>query len=288
MKGEHDKLNDKIREQNKVIEENDIALDKEMRILDDKDLIKKQTAIVNQLKQEQGKVNIDISIAESRVKDLENAQKMTLDSIQDLLIEKKKFDKDNADTEAKIAGRGMTEAEQKAKQIDAEKEQIKKIQNSLKFEKETANHIMRRLEDEEKKAREMLEEKMKLQSMLHQLTEDLTDAKTIARQHRDEIIKLDIKKSQLLSLEEKLKTDLGAITEENDFYIKKNTDFEIDNARLNQEIHTTLQKIDINYLLKEVDIEDLRLLSQNNKMMTSALHNLLGKWEIIQKNEVEK
>jgi hypothetical protein len=47
MKGEHDKLQDKIREQNKIIEENDIALDKEMRILDDKDLIKKQTAIVN-------------------------------------------------------------------------------------------------------------------------------------------------------------------------------------------------------------------------------------------------
>jgi hypothetical protein len=39
--------------------------------------------------------------------------------------------------------------------------------------------------------------------------------------------------------------------------------------------------------LKEVDIEDLRLLAQNNKMMTSALHNLLGKWESIQKNEVE-
>jgi hypothetical protein len=110
-----------------VIEENDIALDKEMRILEDKDLIKKQTAIVNQLKQEQGKVNIDISIAESRIKDLENAQKMTLDSIKDLIIEKKKFDKENADTEGKIAGRGMTEAEQKAKQIDAEKEQIKKI-----------------------------------------------------------------------------------------------------------------------------------------------------------------
>ena len=135
MKVEHDRLQDKIREQNRVIEENDIALDKETRILDDKDLIKKQVATVNQLKQEQGKVNINISIAESRIKDLENAQKMTLDSIRDILIEKKKFDKDNADTEAKIAGRGMTEAEQKAKQIDAEKEQIKKIQNSLKFEK---------------------------------------------------------------------------------------------------------------------------------------------------------
>jgi hypothetical protein len=110
-KAEHDKLADKIKEQNKIIEENDILLDKERRILEDKDLVKKQTTIVNQLNQERGKVHIDISIAESRIKDLENAQKMTLGSIQELLIEKKKFDKENTDIEAKIAGRGMTEAE---------------------------------------------------------------------------------------------------------------------------------------------------------------------------------
>ena len=126
-KAEHDKLADKIKEQNKIIEENDILLDKEKRILDDKDLVKKQTTIVNQLNQERGKVHIDISIAESRIKDLENAQKMTLGSIQELIVERKKLDKDNTDIEAKIAGRGMTEAEQKAKQIDAEKEQLKKI-----------------------------------------------------------------------------------------------------------------------------------------------------------------
>jgi len=69
------------------------------------------------------------------------------------------------------------------------------------------------------------------------------------------------------------------ITEENEFYQKKNADFEADNLRLNKEIASTIQKIDVNYLLKEVDIEDLRLLAQNNKMMTSALHNLLSKWE---------
>jgi hypothetical protein len=50
---------------------------------------------------------------------------------------------------------------------------------------------------------------------------------------------------------------------------------------LNKEIAATIQKIDINSLLKEIDIEDLRLLAQNNRMMTGALHNLLGKWETI-------
>ena len=42
----------------------------------------------------------------------------------------------------------------------------------------------------------------------------------------------------------------------------------------------------INTLLKEVDIEDMRLLAQNNKMMNSALHGLISKWESIQGNKL--
>ena len=73
------------------------------------------------------------------------------------------------------------------------------------------------------------------------------------------------------------------LLEENDFYKKKNDEFEAENEQLNKEIFAYIQKIDINTLLKEVDIEDLRLLAQNNKMMTSALHQMLTKWETIQK-----
>lgn len=31
----------------------------------------------------------------------------------------------------------------------------------------------------------------------------------------------------------------------------------------------------------------MRILAQNNKMMNSALHNLIGKWEQIQKSEIK-
>ncbi len=71
--------------------------------------------------------------------------------------------------------------------------------------------------------------------------------------------------------------------DENEFYIKKNQEFEHENEKLNAEIQQTIQKIDINTLLKEIDIEDMRLLAQNNKQMNSALANLINKWESIQK-----
>lgn len=117
------------------------------------------------------------------------------------------------------------------------------------------------------------------------MNEDLTDGRALAGRNREEIIKLQIRYSQLHSQEDKLKGELKTLTEENDFYKKKNAEFEADNEKLNKDIASNIQKIDINYLLKEVDIEDLRLLAQNNKMMNSALHNLIGKWETIQKLE---
>jgi len=67
-----------IKDNNKEIEDNDIALDKERRKLDDRDLKKKQQATTTALRQECNKVNIDISIAESRIKDLEGLKEMTM------------------------------------------------------------------------------------------------------------------------------------------------------------------------------------------------------------------
>lgn len=160
---QQEKLLAAVREFNRQIEEHDIELDKEKRRLDDKNLLKKQQETVMQLKQDNNKVHIDISIAESRIKDLEGLKDMTMSQIKDILTEKRKVDKENADIDTKIQGRGVSEQEQKAKQFDAEREQIKKIQNSLKFQKETANNVMERLKEEETKAKDMLDEKIKQQ-----------------------------------------------------------------------------------------------------------------------------
>jgi hypothetical protein len=65
-----DKLNGYIKDLNKEIEEHDVCLDRERRKLDDRNLLKKQMEVTMQLKQDTNKVNIDISIAESRIKDL--------------------------------------------------------------------------------------------------------------------------------------------------------------------------------------------------------------------------
>ena len=241
-----------------------------------------------QLDQEFSKVKIDITISESRIKDLEGLRDMTLSQIQDLIADKRKTEKENQEIDARIQGRGMTEAEIKAKQTDAEQEMIKKIESSLVQHTDNAGFTNDRLAEEEKEGKEMLESKIKQQTTLIQINEDLAEGKALAAKNREEIIRLQIKHSQLITLDEKLKKESKILADENVFYHKKNEEFELENAKLTKEISATLQKIDINNLLKEVDIEDLRLVAQNNKQMTSALHQLLNKWENISKIEADK
>lgn len=92
-------------------------MDKEKRKCDDRDLKKKQQIITTQLRQECNKVNIDISIAESRIKDLEGLKEMTLLQIKDILIDKVKLDKINTEIENKITreSKGFSDSESKEK-----------------------------------------------------------------------------------------------------------------------------------------------------------------------------
>ena len=115
---------------------------------------------------------------------------MTLGQIKDLLSEKRKVDKENADLEQRIQGKGLSETESKQKQVDAEREQIKKIQNSLKFQKEQASNLMERLKEEEINGKNLLDEKMKLQQELNLLNENLAEIKGIEMRNRQELITL--------------------------------------------------------------------------------------------------
>lgn len=120
---------------------------------------------------------------------------MALSQLKDIITDKRKVDKENQEIDAKIQGKGLSEQEAKAKQFDAEREVIKKIQNSLKFQKENATNLMERLKNEETKGKDMLDEKIKLQQALHQLQEDLNEATGIKARNREEIIKLQIRLS---------------------------------------------------------------------------------------------
>lgn len=131
----------------------------------------------------------------------------------------------------------------------------------------------------------MLDEKMNLQQALNEVMEQISEVKIFNQKTRQEIINHQIEFSQLEKKNDRLGVEYKKLKEENGIYLKKNKEFEEENAKLQDDITATIQKIDINNLLKEVDIEDMKLLAQNNKMMNMALNNLMEKWQKIQKIE---
>ena len=61
------------------------------------------------MKQDFNKVNIDISIAESRIKDLQGIREMALTQLKDIIAEKRQVDNENDDLDIRIQGRGVSE-----------------------------------------------------------------------------------------------------------------------------------------------------------------------------------
>ena len=72
------------------------------RKLNDRNLTKKAQAETMQARQESSLVEIDISIAKSRIGDLENQMAMCNQNIEDTLTEKRRVDKDNMELEYQI------------------------------------------------------------------------------------------------------------------------------------------------------------------------------------------
>lgn len=111
MQEEATKNQDELTRLNKLIMDLTWKKDQEKRRLDDKDLFKNQQAKTMALNAENNAVNIDISINNSRILELEGKRDAMKMEINDILTEKRKVDKENMELEHKTQGRGVTEAD---------------------------------------------------------------------------------------------------------------------------------------------------------------------------------
>lgn len=186
--------------------------------------------------------------------------------------------------EYKIQGRGVTEADQKAKLFEAERKMAMELQHNLQVMREDAEVMHEQLKEEEKKCKDMLDLKITAEQTFKDFTEPdsvvMADKK---RQNREDLIKAQIKLSQLQSQRARMTTDHEEEETVNAKLIKENTDLDTKNDALNKDILDLIQRIDVATLLKEVDLEEMKLLATNNVNMNNAFTHLLNKWDAIQK-----
>jgi hypothetical protein len=189
MKDSHDKNAEMIEILTKEIADMAWIKDKEERRLSDKQILAKQKAITTALTTESEQVNNDLLIAESRIKDLERQQKNSNEQILDILTEKRKVDKENLEMEHRLQGRGVTEADQKRLQFEAEREQITRLKYSLEYKNEQAQMMLDQLKQEEDLARDMLDKKISAEQTMELLTEDASIIENKRAHNREELLR---------------------------------------------------------------------------------------------------
>lgn len=142
------------------------------KFADKNNLLKKQMLETMDLRQQHNMAVININTAKARIEDLNGQVSMAQAQIHDELTEKRKVDKANAEMEHTLAGKGMTEAEQKLALFEAEREQTNRLHHSLNFKQEDGDRLLAQLKEEETLAKEMLDQKINLEQEMELVEED--------------------------------------------------------------------------------------------------------------------
>ena len=118
--------------------------------------------------------------------------------------------------EHRLQGRGVTEADQKRLQFEAEREQITRLKTGLEYKNEMAQMMLEQLKQEEDLARNMLDAKINAEQEMELLSEEAAIVENKRAHNREELLRLQIKYSQLQSQKEKQRTELNKLTSSNE------------------------------------------------------------------------
>jgi len=80
--------------------------------------------------------------------------------------------------------------------------------------------------------------------------------------------------------------ELEELNASNAEVIKANEKFDEQNKQLSIDINMLVQRIDVATLLKQIDLEEMKMLANNNQNMSMAFQGLLNNWDgILKKTE---
>jgi phage anti-repressor protein len=125
----------------------------------------------------------------------------------------------------------------------------------------------------------MLDEKVRLENEMKLNQETLDKVKVSVRDNDADLIKFKSLHDLLETKKERFTKYVDDINIENNDYIKINAELELENEIIEKKIQMVLKKIDVNNLLKEVNVDDLALASKKNQIVNNVLMDLMNKWE---------
>jgi hypothetical protein len=222
-------------------------------------------------------------MSKAKISELENVQslnrKYLLDEELNKKIQEKELKKLNEDLDnlSKLS-------EETMKQLIKENEvnQAIIIRNNISNNEAKMNLLLQKFKEEEQRSRDLLEEKNITAQKIVPIFED--NENQIVKEKELKIEMVDLKNSinQLEIVTEENQNILENLESENGRIKIQNEKLEIDIKSINKKIEEIQQKIELNSILRDVDVNELKMLCQNNAIVNNSINSLMSKWDNIQ------
>lgn len=221
-------------------------------------------------------------LAKAKISELENIQILNKKYLLDEELVKEVHMKENKKLNDELDNlTKMNEEILRIKVKEHERNQTIQIKNIISDKEIKMNKLLDKYRDEENQAKDMLEQKNQMIQNLKLLNTEITNSENLEQDQKIEIVELKNAIDQHNIMIEEEKVTLTAIVTENDKLKIQNEKLEAEIKILYKKTDEILQKIELNNLLKDIDINELKLLSQNNAVVNSSINSLIGKWDKI-------
>lgn len=226
------------------------------------------------------KLDRELHMSQAKITELENMRELNLKYIRDEALNRKIHEKENIKLNDELENLGkLNEENLRIKVKENEQKQLLIIRNQIKNSEHKMNTFLNHYKEAEKEARDLLEEKNITQQKLAQLIEETDSQFGLEHQQKDKIINLsnEIDELELQSRDNLIKVEH---TEQENLNLITNNDkleSEIKNNRI--KLDEIVQRIELNNILKDVDINELKMLTQNNAVVNNSINSLMIKWD---------
>ena len=226
------------------------------------------------------KLQQSCSTAETKINELTNAQNINKKFLFEEEKERDKYLEENnrlneeMDNLSKMNDERMKEAIKEYE--DKQKVILKNQSNNAEKKMEL---LLTKYKDAEANARALLEQKNKLLQDLALLDANIKEYNIQNTEIKNEIVETKTNINQTDDFLNSNKEILNELIRENERLNNENDELEQNIKKTRIDIDEIQQKIELNAMLKDIDVNELKVLSQNNAIVNNNINNLLNKWD---------
>ena len=147
--------------------------------------------------------------------------------------------------------------------------------------------LLTKYKDSEASAKDLLEQKNKLLQDLSILNAKIKEDEIDDNQIKEEIIKTKTNINQTDDFLNSNKDILTDLIQENERLRNENDELEKNIKKTRVDIEEIQQKIELNAMLKDIDINELNIISHNNARVNSNINDILSRWDKVHSKLVD-